>query len=108
MLDITKPVQTECGYEAEIIKDDCLGDYPLVVVIKTSPSRQRAYSYNLEGSPYLLSRPSELCLVNVTGKRTIWIKEYADGSILSFETRPVIDGARSLVKHTFTSGQIDE
>jgi len=109
MLDLTKPLQTECGYEAEIIKYDCLGDYPLVVVIKTAPDRQVAYSYDLEGLPNLLNRTPRLCLINVSEKRTVWIKELKDGSVIYSYERPVpLGGTKSIIKVEFTSGQIDE
>jgi len=109
MLDLTKPVQTECGYEAEIIKDDCLGDYPLVAVIKTAPDRQVAYGYNLEGLPNLLNRTSRLCLINVPEKRTVWIEEFENGSVMASYKKPdPAKGTKSIIKVEFTSGQIDE
>lgn len=102
MLDLKKPIETIRGENVRMLCTNKKGKFPLVTLIGEN---EVLMSFTIDGRDDSDSTPY---LINVPEKRTIWIKEYTNGTILSFEDKPDCCCARSLVKLTFTSGQIDE
>jgi len=103
MLDLTKPVETIHGEKVKILYINKKGDYPVVALVGEN---EALMALTIDGKNNI--KEDLPYLVNVPEKRTVWIKEYTNGECCIFEKKPDLGCTRSLVKLTFTSGQIDE
>jgi len=103
MLDLTKPIETIHGENVRMLCTNKKGKFPLVTLIGEN---EVLMSFTIDGRDDPNSTPY---LINVPEKRTVWLEEFENGSVMVTYGRPAQEkGTKSIIKVEFTSGQIDE
>lgn len=71
-LDLTKPVKTKGGLSVRILTADAAGDFPVAGLVMHEHGVERPAMWRRDGI-YYRGSPSDMDLVNVPKKRTLWI-----------------------------------